>query len=91
MPDKSEAQRMKELVESYKMRIEKELGTTTYQPKVTSREYQEFKKELLPKHLNLYEKLCNSSEKILKIKVDEKKANNLTENINIAHLDVTPS
>ncbi|MFH0868119.1 MAG: hypothetical protein V1831_02300, partial [Candidatus Woesearchaeota archaeon] len=29
--------------------------------------------------------------KILKIKVDEKKANNLTENINIAHLDVTPS
>jgi len=91
MPSQTEKQRMKDLVEQYKNQIEKELGARSYQPKVTSREYQEFKKELMPRHLTLYEKLCNFSEKILKIKPDKKNENIINANINISHLKVTPT
>jgi hypothetical protein len=87
----SEKQRMKDLVDSYKRQIEKELGTSSYHPKVTSKEYEEFREELMPRHLTLYEKLCNLSEKILKLKPDKKKEQGIIENINIAHLKVTPS
>lgn len=91
MPDKSEKQRMKDLVEVYRAQIEKELGAKVYNPKITSREYQEFKREFMPRHLTLYEKLCNSSEKILKIKPNKKKENDIIANITIAHLKITPS
>ena len=91
MPDKIEKQRMQDLIEAYKMQIEKELGARVYTPKVVSKEYQEFKKELMPPHLTLYEKLCNLSGKILKIKPDKNKEKIIAENINIAHLNITPS
>ena len=83
--------RMRDLVETYKMQIEKELGSKSYNPKITSREYQEFKKELMPRHLTLYEKLCNLSEKILRIKPDKAKEQAIVEDISISHLSVTPS
>ncbi|MBI2651299.1 hypothetical protein HYX01_02415 [Candidatus Woesearchaeota archaeon] len=86
-----EKERMKDIIESYRMQIEKELGARTYEPKATSREYQQFKKELMPAHLTLYEKLCNFSEKILKIKPDKKKEPDIIEDISIAHLNITPS
>jgi len=91
MPDSSERQKMRDLVEAYKKQIEKELGTGTQYPKITSKEYQEFKKECMPRHLTLYEKLCNLSEKILRIKPDKNKEETVIENIYIAHLKVTPS
>jgi hypothetical protein len=91
MPSKSEKQRVQDLIEAYKKEIEKELGTRTYNPKITSKEYQEFKEEYMPRHLDLYEKLCNLSEKILKIKPDKKKEKVIIDNSNIAHLKVTPS
>ena len=58
---------------------------------LTSREYTAFKKENLPHHLNFYEKLCNWSEKILKVEPDKKKVIELKEAIKICHLDITPS
>ncbi|MDP6647788.1 MAG: hypothetical protein QGH34_00135 [Candidatus Woesearchaeota archaeon] len=91
MPDKNEKQRMQDLIESYKKQIGKEFGERTYQEKTVSKEYHEFREEFMPEHLTLYEKLCNLSQKILKIKVDKKKADKIIENINIAHLKVTPS
>ena len=91
MPGKIEKQKMQDLIEAYKMQIEKELGARVYTPKVVSKEYQEFKKELMPPHLTLYEKLCNLSEKILKIKPDPNKEKIIAENINVAHLNITPS
>ena len=45
----------------------------------------------MPPHLTLYEKLCNLSEKILKIKPDKKHWQILQESINISHLNVTPA
>ena len=91
MPKQIEKEKIKDWVEAYKKQVEKELGVKTYNPKSTSREYQEFKKELMFRHLTLYEKLCNSSEKILKIKPDKKKEKDIIDNISIAHLNVTPS
>ena len=59
---------MKDLVEKYKQKMEKELGPTVKgavepKEKVISREYIEFKEDYLPGHLSFYEKLCNLSEK----------------------------
>jgi len=87
----TERQKIKNLVEFYKSQIEKELGTRTYNPKISSREYQVFKQEYMPTHLTLYEKLCQISDKILHIKPDKKKEPDMQANINIAHLNITPS
>ena len=91
MPSKSQKQKMQDLIESYKREIEKELGARTYQPNAVSREYMQFKKEAMPRHLTLYEKLCNLSEKILKIKPNKKNEEAINGNISIAHLNITPS
>src|SRR3989338_6718999 len=80
------------LMQIYKAHLEKELGAKLEeQPsKPTTREYQEFKAEFLPKHMTFYEKLCNLSEKLLKIKPDAKKAAEIQEAIDITHLNITP-
>ncbi len=84
-------EKLRNLVDIYKRNIERELGAKISQPnKISSREYQEFKKQYMPKHLSLYEKFCNLSEKILKIGPDKKKIPLIQENINISHLNVTP-
>src|SRR3989338_575132 len=77
----------------YKKHLEKELGAKLEaQPaKPTTKEYQEFKAEFLPKHMTLYEKFCNLSEKLLKIKPDPKKALAMQDAINITHLNITPA
>ncbi len=54
-----------------------------------SREYSVFKKENLPGHLNIYEMLCNWSEKIFKIEADAKKTPEIEDAIKTCHLDVT--
>ncbi len=81
---------MKDLVERYKQKIEKELDPTEQtKENVISREYIQFKKEYLPGHLTLYEKLCNYSEKLVKIKPNEKKVQEIQESINICHMNIT--
>ena len=91
MAGKEDRESVQDLVEAYKREIEKELGQRTYQPKVTSREYQQFKEENMPRHLSLYEKICSMSEKILKVKPSQKGEKEIIEHIDIAHLKVTPS
>ena len=91
MPDIIDKQRMQDLIEDYKKAIEKELGTRTENQKVVSKEYQEFRMEYMPRHLNMYEKLCNLSEKLLKIKPSKKTEQEITESVQIAHLKVTPA
>lgn len=94
MPDKRD---MRDLIERYKQKLEKELGPTIEQPmeipaeKILTREYLQFKEEYLPGHLTFYEKLCNLSESIVKITPDEQKAIELQESISICHLNLTPT
>lgn len=82
----------KDLLKKYEEKIQLELGekgTAEISP-VLSKEYTEFKKESLTPHLSLYEKLCNWSGKILKLKPDPKKALQAKADIDACHLNVTP-
>ena len=93
MTKEIDSQKLLSLMEIYKKHLEKELGATIEnQPQQqTTKEYQEFKAEFLPKHMSMYEKMCNASEKILKIKPDQKTAADIQEAISITHLEITPS
>lgn len=93
MPSEIDKRKLLDLMEVYKKHLERELGAKLEEPpsKPTTKEYQEFKAEFLPKQLTLYEKLCNLSEKALKIKPDAKKAADIQEAIGITHLNITPS
>ena len=86
---------VEELLKKYTKRIKTELKQPTIETgeakPVTTKEYQEFKQEYLPKHMSWYEKACNFSEKTLKISPDKKKISDYQESINICHLNVTPS
>ena len=68
MPKQLDKQQIRNLIDIYKRNLDKEFGINIPDRKVESREYQEFKAEYMPKHLTLYEKLCNISAKILNIK-----------------------
>ena len=81
-----------ELLVKYKQRIKQEFGEIgKAEPKVSSRDYFEFKKELYPARYTLYENACNFSENILKLKVDGKTAEQIQKNVEVCHLNVTPS
>jgi len=80
------------LLEKYKKKIKQELGVEIKtQPKLISREYQHFRKQFYPKQYLFYEKACNLSEKILKLKPAPKKAQEIQKNIDICHLQITPT
>ncbi|MBW2970776.1 hypothetical protein KY320_01295, partial [Candidatus Woesearchaeota archaeon] len=64
---------------------------TSEQGVIASRQYAEFRREIMSAPLNMYEKFCNASEGILKLKPDAKKAELLEESIKISHLNITPT
>lgn len=92
-----------ELAYKYQAKLKEKLGeqaakgkdgtivTPRTQSTIESREYKQFKDELLPKHLNYYEKLCNFAEKTLKVSPDKKVAQLLKKSIDTCHLDITPT
>src|SRR3989344_7862959 len=93
MSSEIDRQKLLSLMEVYKQHLEKELGTRAEDivTKPITREYREFKDDFLPKHMTWYEKFCNLSEKILKIKPDAKRAEEIQEAIEITHLGITPA
>ncbi|MBW2963817.1 hypothetical protein KY306_03555, partial [Candidatus Woesearchaeota archaeon] len=92
----NEKELTKELLQKYKEKLKKELGGITENPKsmpgkrVISREYKEFKESFFPKPMGFYEKACNFSEKIAKIKPEAKKRAELMRSIGICHLEMSP-
>jgi len=86
---------MERLLAKYKTKLEVNLTPDDEEVQsigvIRSRAYSEFKQEYLPKHMSLYEKACNQSEKMFKITPDPKKAKALQESINICHLNATPT
>ena len=86
MPEKKEEE---DLFKKYSDKLNKELGTEEVKP-ISSREYMQFKEAYLPKPMTWYEKGCNFSEKLIKIKPNKKKEQELQENIDIAHLNISP-
>ncbi|MBD3164757.1 hypothetical protein GF323_06165 [Candidatus Woesearchaeota archaeon] len=81
----------KDLLNKYKSRIEHELGGKNPERAPKTKDYTDFKREIIPPHMNLYEKACNLSEKILNIKPDRKKSLEVAEAILSAHLNITPA
>ncbi|MEM4246738.1 MAG: hypothetical protein QXR48_00270 [Candidatus Woesearchaeota archaeon] len=81
-----------DLVQKYKQKLQSQLDLSTAEPiPVVSREYKTFKQESMPGHMSVYEKGCNFAGRLLKIRVDPKRAQELQESIDIAHLNITPS
>ena len=83
-PEDLKERYMRKIEDEFKDHIESGPGG------IMSREYQQFKKENMPKPLSAYEKLCNLSEKIIKISPKEDKKRELEESIRICHLSSTP-
>lgn len=93
MAKTDDTQREEDLIAKYKKRLEKEFSEKPGSEKGRdfSTNYLDFKKEFMPKHLTLYEELCNKSEKLLKVVPDKKKSVELNELIGLCHLNVTPA
>ncbi|MBW2998054.1 hypothetical protein KY321_00815, partial [Candidatus Woesearchaeota archaeon] len=57
---------------------------------VRSRDYVNFRSELIPKSANWYEKWCNAFEKFMRLNPPPKVKEEMQEQIDVAHLNVTP-
>ena len=76
----------------YRNKLNKEFGKAPEEMKrVSSSDYESFKKAFMPKNLTLYEKVCNFGEKFLPIKPDKKEIPKIQEAIKTSHLNVTPT
>lgn len=82
---------MGKLVSKYGGRINKEFGEPMppQSPKIISKEYEDFRDEMIPKNFTIYEKACKHFE-VVKIGISPKRLHELNEYIRIAHLKVTP-
>ncbi len=59
--------------------------------KIVSTEYKTFKEENLPKQLSIYEKMCNFSEKLLKVKPPHQEEKDLIKFLKQCHVNATPT
>ncbi|TAL58283.1 MAG: hypothetical protein EPN86_00430 [Nanoarchaeota archaeon] len=82
-----------DLVSKYKKKLSEQLELQAAMPssQLYSREYQVFRKEILPPHLSLYEKVCNFCGKVLTIKVKPDRFALLQDAIDACHLQTTPA
>jgi len=80
------------ITEKYRRQIESQLNVNPddLRTEIHSKNYEEFRKELLPAQVGGYEKLCNTCEKIVQFKPGEKARNKLLSQIEDSHLQVTP-
>ncbi|MDO8661540.1 MAG: hypothetical protein Q7K43_06630 [Candidatus Woesearchaeota archaeon] len=81
-----------DIVAKYKKRLSQQLGAELSEPiDVSSREYQEFKRDTFPAHLSLYEKMCLFAGKTIRLKVNDEKNQLSSEDLRIGHLAITPT
>jgi len=81
---------VEDIFKKYSRKIKSEIES---EPSITgdfSREYLQFKKEMAPE-LSRYEKWCKSLGNIIKLKLAEKDGIKIQKQLDVAHLDVTPS
>ncbi len=94
-PEQQRRTEVEDLMHKYKQQIRDNLKTVGAEEisvqEVKSKVYNDFKQQYLAKHLTIYEKACNISEKILKVHPDPKLLPEYEESIRICHLNTTPS
>lgn len=79
-----------ELLAKYKQRLERELAFEAQPTGYVTKEYKEFREELLPAKLGWYEKLAKFSGKILKVAPKGDKRDELDKALKTAHLHISP-
>jgi hypothetical protein len=80
-----------DIIAKYKAKLEQQLGAKVEaHQEITTKDYQQFKAEMLPTHAGWYEKGCKISGKFFKPNIEPTKRSVLQETLNIAHLNVTP-
>ena len=87
---KMDGRNVDEIFAKYGKKIEQEMRTEPFVEKDFSREYIEFKREMMPQ-LSKYEHWCKSLGNIIKIRISPKDEVRIQKQLNIAHLDITPS
>ncbi len=93
------------LARKYRLRLARELGIhdnaldakpqagskKVQNVKTYSSNYEQFKRENLPRRLSLYEKACNFCNRIAKINPGKKRNDELEKLISLSHINTTPS
>ncbi len=89
---------LEDIKAKYKRKLEEKLGgkqeiekKIDLSDKIITKQYETFKEELLPIKMTIYEKACNTAEKILKISPDKKKIPLIQKDIDAVHLQITPT
>ncbi len=94
--DKISPEEIKEIMGKYRKKVEDQIGVPleklgASQGKTVSLEYTQFKEEMIPAHMGIYEKGCNFAEKLLKISPKKEQAESIQESIDICHMSITPT
>lgn len=85
---------MKDLIDKYTKKVETQLKVpleSISQGPITTKEYQEFRKQYLPQSMSLYESACNFCEKIIKVAPGPKDLPKIQKAIKTAQLNITPA
>ena len=80
-----------EILRKYKKRLEESLKPGKPSESFETKHYLEFKKSMMPKESNMYEKMANFSERLVKISPDKKTASKYKTYLEDAHLNVSPT
>ncbi|MEK6820476.1 MAG: hypothetical protein AABX71_02075 [Nanoarchaeota archaeon] len=83
-------ERVEDIFKKYGRKIEEEIETEKTFNQESSREYLQFKRDMMPE-ISRYESLCKKLGSIIKLRVAEKDAEKIQKQLDTAHLDVTPS
>jgi hypothetical protein len=79
-----------DILRKYGGKISKQIGNEEYKVSDVSREYTQFKQDMMPA-LSRYEKLAKSFGNVMKVQVSDKKKIKLQKVLETAHLDLTTS
>ena len=76
-----------EILKKYSKKIESEINSENSNYKNYSRDYLQFKEDMLP-DLSRYKKLSDSLGKLIKIKLSQKEESKIQHQLDISHLDI---
>lgn len=79
-----------EILKKYSSKIESEIKTDNSSYKNYSKDYMQFKEEMLP-DISRYKNWADSLGNFIKIRLSQKESSKIQRSLDIAHLDVTPS
>ena len=79
-----------EIFQKYGKKIEQQMHKDSFVSGDFSREYLQFKREMAPE-LSRYERWCQSLGSLIKLKVSQKDEGRIQKQLEVAHLDVSPS